>query len=48
MYHSPGIWIALISITVGIGSELFPVSFNQWTPYEEVQFILQIITSLIK
>ncbi len=23
MYNSPGIWIVLISITVGIGSELY-------------------------
>jgi len=44
MYDSPGLWIALISITVGIGSELSPVPFHQWTPdvYEGVWFVLQI------
>jgi NAD(P)H-quinone oxidoreductase subunit 2 len=32
MYNSPAIWIALISITVIIRSELSPVPFHQWTP----------------
>nr|AOQ30698.1 NdhB [Taxus chinensis] len=32
MYNSPGIWIALISITVGIGFKLSLVPFHQWTP----------------
>ncbi|KAH0446255.1 hypothetical protein IEQ34_024921 [Dendrobium chrysotoxum] len=33
MYNSPGISIALISITVGIGFKLSPAPFHQWTPY---------------
>nr|AEQ37158.1 NADH dehydrogenase subunit 2 [Ginkgo biloba] len=32
MYNSPGILIALISITVGIGFKLSLVPFHQWTP----------------
>nr|QYB21138.1 NADH-plastoquinone oxidoreductase subunit 2 [Austrotaxus spicata] len=32
MYNSPGIWIALICITVGIGFKLSLVPFHQWTP----------------
>nr|AGY93675.1 NADH-plastoquinone oxidoreductase subunit 2 [Oryza longistaminata]AGY93694.1 NADH-plastoquinone oxidoreductase subunit 2 [Oryza longistaminata] len=32
MYNSPGISIALISITVGLGFELSPAPFHQWTP----------------
>nr|UDZ59683.1 NADH-plastoquinone oxidoreductase subunit 2 [Sagittaria montevidensis] len=32
MYNSPGIVIALISITVGIGFKLSPAPFHQWTP----------------
>nr|WUV41032.1 NAD(P)H-quinone oxidoreductase subunit B [Thrixspermum amplexicaule] len=32
MYNSPGIPIALISITVGIGFKLSPAPFHQWTP----------------
>nr|YP_010287088.1 NADH-plastoquinone oxidoreductase subunit 2 [Hydrocharis chevalieri]YP_010287106.1 NADH-plastoquinone oxidoreductase subunit 2 [Hydrocharis chevalieri]UKT61102.1 NADH-plastoquinone oxidoreductase subunit 2 [Hydrocharis chevalieri]UKT61103.1 NADH-plastoquinone oxidoreductase subunit 2 [Hydrocharis chevalieri] len=32
MYNSPGISIALISITVGIGFKLSSVPFHQWTP----------------
>nr|YP_009241961.1 NADH-plastoquinone oxidoreductase subunit 2 [Sagittaria lichuanensis]YP_009241979.1 NADH-plastoquinone oxidoreductase subunit 2 [Sagittaria lichuanensis]AMQ13536.1 NADH-plastoquinone oxidoreductase subunit 2 [Sagittaria lichuanensis]AMQ13554.1 NADH-plastoquinone oxidoreductase subunit 2 [Sagittaria lichuanensis] len=32
MYNSPGIFIALISITVGIGFKLSPAPFHQWTP----------------
>nr|YP_009579035.1 NADH-plastoquinone oxidoreductase subunit 2 [Taxus floridana]QBK35031.1 NADH-plastoquinone oxidoreductase subunit 2 [Taxus floridana]QBK35521.1 NADH-plastoquinone oxidoreductase subunit 2 [Taxus floridana]QBK36015.1 NADH-plastoquinone oxidoreductase subunit 2 [Taxus floridana] len=32
MYNSPGIWIAVISITVGIGFKLSLVPFHQWTP----------------
>nr|YP_010286839.1 NADH-plastoquinone oxidoreductase subunit 2 [Hydrocharis dubia]YP_010286855.1 NADH-plastoquinone oxidoreductase subunit 2 [Hydrocharis dubia]UKT60852.1 NADH-plastoquinone oxidoreductase subunit 2 [Hydrocharis dubia]UKT60853.1 NADH-plastoquinone oxidoreductase subunit 2 [Hydrocharis dubia] len=32
MYNSPGISIALISITVGIGFKLSLVPFHQWTP----------------
>ncbi|CAD5197649.1 unnamed protein product [Musa acuminata subsp. malaccensis] len=39
MYNSPGISIALISITVGIGFKLSPAPFHQWTPdvYEGVR-----------
>nr|YP_009334232.1 NADH dehydrogenase subunit 2 [Caragana microphylla]YP_009389896.1 NADH-plastoquinone oxidoreductase subunit 2 [Caragana kozlowii]YP_009389972.1 NADH dehydrogenase subunit 2 [Caragana korshinskii]YP_010832052.1 NADH dehydrogenase subunit 2 [Caragana arborescens]YP_010832128.1 NADH-plastoquinone oxidoreductase subunit 2 [Caragana acanthophylla]YP_010921698.1 NADH-plastoquinone oxidoreductase subunit 2 [Caragana turkestanica]WEW73182.1 NADH dehydrogenase subunit 2 [Caragana roborovskyi]APL97 len=32
MYNSPGISIALILITVGIGFKLSPAPFHQWTP----------------
>nr|WAW82890.1 NADH dehydrogenase subunit 2 [Disporopsis aspersa]WAW82905.1 NADH dehydrogenase subunit 2 [Disporopsis aspersa] len=32
MYNSPGISIALISTTVGIGFKLSPAPFHQWTP----------------
>nr|YP_009674351.1 NADH dehydrogenase subunit 2 [Xerophyta schlechteri]YP_009674366.1 NADH dehydrogenase subunit 2 [Xerophyta schlechteri]AKR80885.1 NADH-plastoquinone oxidoreductase subunit 2 [Xerophyta retinervis]QGQ51688.1 NADH-plastoquinone oxidoreductase subunit 2 [Xerophyta spekei]QNQ14519.1 NADH-plastoquinone oxidoreductase subunit 2 [Barbacenia involucrata]DBA11234.1 TPA_asm: NADH-plastoquinone oxidoreductase subunit 2 [Xerophyta viscosa]QDK59348.1 NADH dehydrogenase subunit 2 [Xerophyta schlechteri] len=32
MYNAPGISIALISITVGIGFKLSPAPFHQWTP----------------
>nr|UDZ59673.1 NADH-plastoquinone oxidoreductase subunit 2 [Caldesia parnassifolia]UDZ59674.1 NADH-plastoquinone oxidoreductase subunit 2 [Caldesia parnassifolia]UDZ59675.1 NADH-plastoquinone oxidoreductase subunit 2 [Caldesia parnassifolia] len=32
MYKAPGISIALISITVGIGFKLSPAPFHQWTP----------------
>nr|YP_008082123.1 NADH dehydrogenase subunit B [Cunninghamia lanceolata]AGL10969.1 NADH dehydrogenase subunit B [Cunninghamia lanceolata]BCK52157.1 NADH-plastoquinone oxidoreductase subunit 2 [Cunninghamia lanceolata var. konishii] len=32
MYNSPGIWIALLSITVGIAFKLSLVPFHQWTP----------------
>nr|AEX01282.1 NADH dehydrogenase subunit B [Zannichellia palustris] len=32
MYNSPGISIALIFITVGIGFKLSPAPFHQWTP----------------
>ncbi|CAN6445153.1 unnamed protein product [Victoria cruziana] len=32
MYNSPGILIALISITVRIGFKLSPAPFHQWTP----------------
>eukprot|EP01018_Ginkgo_biloba_P012456 Gb_11367 [translate_table: standard] len=41
MYNSPGILIALISITVGIGFKLSLVPFHQWTPdvYEGVRFV---------
>ena len=44
MYNSLSIWISLISITVGIVSELSPVPFHARTPdvYEGVQFVLQI------
>nr|AIU45503.1 NADH-plastoquinone oxidoreductase subunit 2 [Triticum turgidum subsp. durum]AIU45522.1 NADH-plastoquinone oxidoreductase subunit 2 [Triticum turgidum subsp. durum] len=40
MYNSPGISIALISITVGLGFKLSPAPFHQWTPdvYEGVAF----------
>ncbi|KAK7365371.1 hypothetical protein VNO78_39817 [Psophocarpus tetragonolobus] len=43
MYNSPGILIALIFITVGIGFKLSPAPSHQWTPdvYEGVRFILQ-------
>nr|ATG83061.1 NADH dehydrogenase subunit 2 [Phoenix dactylifera] len=48
MYNSPGISIALISITVGIGFKLSPAPFHQWTPdiYEGVRFVRQIPTSI--
>ncbi|KAK3150180.1 hypothetical protein QOZ80_3AG0229820 [Eleusine coracana subsp. coracana] len=38
MYNSPGISIALIFITVGLGFKLSPAPFHQWTPdvYEGV------------
>nr|ADZ93525.1 NADH dehydrogenase subunit B [Gahnia baniensis] len=41
MYNSPGISIALIFITVGIGFKLSPAPFHQWTPdvYEGVAFL---------
>nr|YP_010994074.1 NADH dehydrogenase subunit 2 [Vuralia turcica]WOZ11519.1 NADH dehydrogenase subunit 2 [Vuralia turcica] len=40
MYNSPGISIALIFITVGIGFKLSPAPSHQWTPdvYEGVRF----------
>ncbi|CAN6445136.1 unnamed protein product [Victoria cruziana] len=43
MYNSPGISIALISITVGIGFKLSPTPFHQWTPdvYEGVRFMFE-------
>ncbi|KAB2632798.1 NADH dehydrogenase ND2 [Pyrus ussuriensis x Pyrus communis] len=39
MYNSPGISIALIFITVGIGFKLSPAPSHQWTPdvYEGVR-----------
>nr|ATL59841.1 NADH dehydrogenase subunit 2 [Retiniphyllum pilosum] len=48
MYNSPGISIALIFITVGIGFKLSPAPSHQWTPdvYEGVRFVLEIPTSL--
>ncbi|OAY85566.1 NAD(P)H-quinone oxidoreductase subunit 2 B, chloroplastic [Ananas comosus] len=48
MYNSPGISIALIFITVGIGFKLSPAPFHQWTPdvYEGVRFVRQIPTSI--
>uniref|UniRef100_A0A7S5HY38 NAD(P)H-quinone oxidoreductase subunit 2, chloroplastic n=21 Tax=Lilium TaxID=4688 RepID=A0A7S5HY38_9LILI len=48
MYNSPGISIALISITVGIGFKLSPAPFHQWTPdvYEGVRFVRQSPTSI--
>ncbi|KAF2934466.1 hypothetical protein DAI22_04g165300 [Oryza sativa Japonica Group] len=48
MYNSPGISIALISITVGLGFKLSPAPFHQWTPnvYEGVWFVRQIPTSI--
>nr|QKG63350.1 NdhB [Streptocarpus ionanthus subsp. rupicola] len=48
MYNSPGISIALIFITVGIGFKLSPAPFHQWTPdvYEGVRFVREIPTSL--
>ncbi|ESW35133.1 hypothetical protein PHAVU_001G209700 [Phaseolus vulgaris] len=41
MYNSPGILIALLSITVGIGFKLSPAPSHQWTPdvYEGVRFV---------
>ncbi|KAG5589790.1 hypothetical protein H5410_040304, partial [Solanum commersonii] len=46
--NSPGISIALIFITVGIGFKLSPTPSHQWTPevYEGVQFVQEIPTSL--
>nr|GEU67533.1 NADH dehydrogenase subunit 2, chloroplastic [Tanacetum cinerariifolium] len=40
MYNSPGISIALIFITVGIGFKLSPAPSHQWTPdvYEGVEY----------
>ena len=48
MYNSPGISIALIFITVGIGFKLSPAPFHQWTQYvyEGVRFVRKIPTSL--
>nr|AHH80693.1 NADH-plastoquinone oxidoreductase subunit 2 [Gossypium laxum] len=48
MYNSPGISIALIFITVGIGFKLSPAPSHQWTPdvYEGVRFVRLIPTSL--
>uniref|UniRef100_A0A3Q7IZ26 NADH:quinone oxidoreductase/Mrp antiporter membrane subunit domain-containing protein n=1 Tax=Solanum lycopersicum TaxID=4081 RepID=A0A3Q7IZ26_SOLLC len=48
MYNSPGISIALIFITVGIGFKLSPAPSHQWTPdvYKGVQFVREIPTSL--
>ncbi|KAM0050474.1 NAD(P)H-quinone oxidoreductase subunit 2 B [Helianthus debilis subsp. tardiflorus] len=41
MYNSPGISIAFIFITVGIGFKLSPAPSHQWTPvvYEGVRFV---------
>jgi len=41
MYNSPGISIARIFITVGIGFKLSPAPSHQWTPdvYEGVRFV---------
>ena len=41
MYNSPGISIALIFITVGIGFKLSLAPSHQWTPdvYEGVRFV---------
>ncbi|CAK8541866.1 unnamed protein product [Lathyrus sativus] len=46
MYNSPGISIALIFITVGIGFKLSPAPSHQWTPdvYEGVWFVREIPT----
>nr|YP_009627452.1 NADH dehydrogenase subunit 2 [Tinospora cordifolia]QCC70894.1 NADH dehydrogenase subunit 2 [Tinospora cordifolia] len=48
MYNSPGISIALIFITVGIGFKLSPAPSHQWTPdvYEGVRFVRYIPTSI--
>ncbi|CAN1867176.1 NAD(P)H-quinone oxidoreductase subunit 2 A, chloroplastic [Linum perenne] len=48
MYNSPGISIALLFITVGIGFKLSPAPSHQWTPdvYEGVRFVRKIPTSL--
>ncbi|KAF3634259.1 NAD(P)H-quinone oxidoreductase subunit 2 B, chloroplastic, partial [Capsicum annuum] len=48
MYNSPGISIALIIITVGIGFKLSPAPSHQWTPdvYEGERFVREIPTSL--
>nr|YP_010191044.1 NADH plastoquinone oxidoreductase subunit 2 [Aster sampsonii]YP_010191061.1 NADH plastoquinone oxidoreductase subunit 2 [Aster sampsonii]QZL13422.1 NADH plastoquinone oxidoreductase subunit 2 [Aster sampsonii]QZL13439.1 NADH plastoquinone oxidoreductase subunit 2 [Aster sampsonii] len=49
MYNSPGISIALIFITVGIGFKLSPAPSHQWTPdvYEGVRFVrLEILAIL--
>ncbi|KAK8492004.1 hypothetical protein V6N11_014128 [Hibiscus sabdariffa] len=44
MYNSPGISIALIFITVGIGFKLSPAPSHQWTPdvYEGVRWSLKL------
>ncbi|KAF8735851.1 hypothetical protein HU200_014425 [Digitaria exilis] len=49
MYNSPGISIALIFITVGIGFKLSPAPFHQWTPdvYEGVRQIGYVIIGII-
>ncbi|KAK9661730.1 hypothetical protein RND81_O092100 [Saponaria officinalis] len=49
MYNSPGISIALIFITVGIGFKLSPAPSHQWTPdvYEGVRFLLQLSATRI-
>nr|QKQ12893.1 NdhB [Sophora flavescens] len=49
MYNSPGISIALIFITVGIGFKLSPAPSHQWTPdvYEGVRFVRMILGNLI-
>lgn len=48
MYNSPGISIALLFITVGIGFKLSLAPSHQWTPdvYEGVRFVREIPTSL--
>nr|UDZ59681.1 NADH-plastoquinone oxidoreductase subunit 2 [Limnophyton obtusifolium] len=48
MYNSPGILIALISITVGIGFKLSPAPFHQWTPdvYEGVVAFLSVTSKV--
>nr|YP_010039931.1 NADH-plastoquinone oxidoreductase subunit 2 [Mucuna pruriens]QOY46406.1 NADH-plastoquinone oxidoreductase subunit 2 [Mucuna pruriens] len=48
MYNSPGILIALLFITVGIGFKLSPAPSHQWTPdvYEGVRFVRLIPISL--
>nr|UIF92041.1 NADH dehydrogenase subunit 2 [Cratoxylum cochinchinense] len=48
MYNSPGISIALLFITVGIGFKLSPAPSHQWTPdvYEGVRFVRKNPTSL--
>ncbi|RCU61603.1 hypothetical protein SETIT_J017200v2 [Setaria italica] len=49
MYNSPGISIALIFITVGLGFKLSPAPFHQWTPdvYEGVWAIGYVIIGII-
>nr|QTX96632.1 NdhB [Agrimonia pilosa var. nepalensis]QTX96633.1 NdhB [Agrimonia pilosa var. nepalensis] len=49
MYNSPGISIALIFITVGIGFKLSLAPSHQWTPdvYEGVRFVRMILGNLI-
>ncbi|KAL4195391.1 hypothetical protein AMTRI_Chr05g73170 [Amborella trichopoda] len=46
MYNSPGILIALLSITVGIGFKLSPTPFHQWTPdvYEGVRSVFAFLS----
>lgn len=44
MYNSPGIFAALICITIGLASKLSMVPFHQWTPdiYEGVRSVRKI------
>ncbi|PHU17677.1 NAD(P)H-quinone oxidoreductase subunit 2 A, chloroplastic [Capsicum chinense] len=50
MYNSPGISIALIFITVGIGFKLSPAPSHQWTPdvYEGVRLCSYLLSGYTK